>query len=545
MFSRWSFFFQFLGDDRQASRAEQVVKHGCSMEHDIDNTCKVESNDEKLGLGKRLEWKMDGKVMFSMQDLGVESKARPRLGLLPPQLYMLPELQELTRNYSLVPVCIQEGDWSEDSIKSWAEKLRKEGVTAVVGFAQKDAWHHCLLNRALGSDSISPLAYLMSMNKFMQRASVDLTPGFWFMSVNPDVEKDNSTLISKVPTEQWPCMLKNTSLSLGAGVFKCEDEQRMAEILDAYRENEALRTSIANTTLAITSRLSEAERALSAEMCGGPPPPFLAEHLIDMNAGWVEYCYEGLVDSSGTLVHYGLTEEVYFEDHTGLAYITPPMNLHPKQIPKTKQFLEKFMGKLIEAGYRRQFCNVEFWVSGGKEEDREPKMVLCEINPRCAHTFHYGYKFSVGSNLYRDNFELVLHDTLPSATPLSEWESGGFRVCCEMLINVKNQVDPTTGHVIVDISGKKANECVDYGLLDSLQSQGRAQLVRRIKAPSYVLTKDDANAGPGTTLAQVWFSGPTHEAVAKMEVKLRQQLYKISQPGAVYPKFWSELAAIS
>ena len=61
---------------------------------------------------------------------------------------------------------------------------------------------------------------------------------------------------------------------------------------------QALRASIANTTYAITSRLSEAvirlqsannvmvagelsriglqtkEKALSAEMCGGPPPPF-------------------------------------------------------------------------------------------------------------------------------------------------------------------------------------------------------------------------------------------------------------------------------
>ena len=149
---------------------------------------------------------------------------------------------------------------------------------------------------------------------------------------------------------------------------------------------------------------------------------------------------------------------------------------------------------------------MEFWVLGGEREDGVPEMVLCEINPRCAHTFHYGYKFSVGSNLYRDNFDLVLHDTLPSETPLSQWASGRFQVCCEMLINVKNQVDSTTGQIIVDVSGKKACECVDYGVLDALESQGKVQLVRRIKPPEYVLTKDDANAGPGTTLLQVCLS---------------------------------------
>ena len=218
MFSLWSFLVELVG--------ERKAEQSCPMEqHDIDNMREHESNEdlERGEMGKLLQWKVDGKVIFSMQELGVSEKARPQLGLLSPQPYMLSELQKLTSRYSFVPVCIKEGDWSEETIQAWAEKLRNQGVTAVVGFAQKDAWHHCLLNRALGCDSISPLAYLTSMNKFMQRASADLTPGFWFMPVDPEVEKDNSLIICKVPAQQWPCMLKNTSLSLGHGVFKCED----------------------------------------------------------------------------------------------------------------------------------------------------------------------------------------------------------------------------------------------------------------------------------------------------------------------------------
>jgi hypothetical protein len=74
---------------------------------------------------------------------------------------------------------------------------------------------------------------------------------------------------------------------------------------------------------------------------------------------------------------------------------------------------------LTKAGYLKQFFNIEFFCTLNTSNG-EPEFCLCEINPRCAHTFHYGYKYAYDCNLYRDNFELVLNNKQSTKSPWTE-----------------------------------------------------------------------------------------------------------------------------
>ena len=47
-------------------------------------------------------------------------------------------------------------------------------------------------------------------------------------------------------------------------------------------------------------------------------PPFLLEHCVNLDDGWVEYCYEGCINEQGKLTHYGFTEELYDTEHAGI-----------------------------------------------------------------------------------------------------------------------------------------------------------------------------------------------------------------------------------
>ena len=120
----------------------------------------------------------------------------PRSGLLNPQAYMTTYIEELKRFYDIRILNPDEKNFAPEYIKEWAQKCRDQGIDKICGLAQKDSWHHALINRELGHVSISALAYLIAMNKFMQR-TIEEKP-FWFEPCDPDKE-DDETLAAKVP----------------------------------------------------------------------------------------------------------------------------------------------------------------------------------------------------------------------------------------------------------------------------------------------------------------------------------------------------------
>lgn len=441
-----------------------------------------------------------------------------KLGLLPPQAYMKEELDKLYKVYDVVQVPAKEGDWSEEHVKYLVDFCKKKGVHSVVGFAQKDAWFHALINTGLGHVSISPHAYLIAMNKYMQR-TIEKKP-FFFAPISPD-EATNEELAALVPENEWPFMLKNTSLSLGRGVFMIKTKEEMFEILDEYRSNEQLRKEIANTNDAITSRMSAEEKAGL-----GPVPPFIAEHRVDLSRGWVEYCYEGCVDAEGNNTHYGMTEEVYFEDHQSLAYVTPPVSYPHEFIPELEGYVGGYMEGLIAKGYLKQFYNIEFWATFNTP-DGKPEYAFCEINPRCAHTYHFGYLFAYDTNLYRDNWDLVLENKSPELTPWIEWKEGSNKYCTEILLTAKQE--------------GKVGDILDYKYIDKIEKSGEVKLIRHIKDRNYVLNADDAKSGAGCTMLQIWIVTDTPQEAAKREMEIRKAAYK-EDLGWTYPKIWTDLA---
>lgn len=446
--------------------------------------------------------------------------SKPRLGLLPPQAYMKEELDKLYKEYDVKIIDIAEGDWTQASIDKAVQFCKDNNLPCVVGFAQKDSWHHPLINKGLGNVSIKPTAYLIAMNKYMQRTIEK--DSFFFTAIDPE-KYTNEELIKKIPETEWPFMLKNTSLSLGRGVFRIKNPQDMEEILDYYRSATKLRGEIKATNDAIIERMSQAEKDALPEV-----PPFVAEHMVDMTRGWVEYCYEGCVNEEGVNTHYGMTEEVYFNDHQSLAYITPPCSYNEKYIGELESYVGGYMEGLIERGYLKQFYNIEFWATFNSE-DGSPDFAFCEINPRCAHTYHYGYLFAYGTNLYRDNWELVLNNKNPTSTPWNKWKEGGAKICCEILITAKVEA--------------KVSDILDYDYVDKIE-KGEVKLIRHIKDREYTLTTDDAKSGAGCTLLQIWIVTDTHKEAALREVEIRKNIYKMKFDWE-YPTIWKQLTGDS
>ena len=73
---------------------------------------------------------------------------------------------------------------------------------------------------------------------------------------------------------------------------------------------------------------------------------------------------------------------------------------------------------MAKLGYRGQFFNIEFWVN----PEENDKLYLVEINPRAAHSYHYNYKFSFGTSLFGDNFNLARDGSEPKTNPWIEWK---------------------------------------------------------------------------------------------------------------------------
>ena len=92
------------------------------------------------------------------------------------------------------------------------------------------------------------------------------------------------------------------------------------------------------------------------------------------------------------------------------------------------------MVHLVERGYLKQFFNVEIW--GLNKADGSIDFCFCEINPRCAHAYHIPYQIAYKTNLWSDNFNLVLYNQAPTNTPWLKWRSKEYSVSCQILINV-------------------------------------------------------------------------------------------------------------
>jgi hypothetical protein len=427
---------------------------------------------------------------------------KPVVGFLGPQAYMekaFPELEKKFEIHRLHPK-----GWEKEEIDKCVAECKAKGIEAVGGFAQKDAFHHILINDALGNKTIQRLAFLYCMNKYLMR-KLETKP-FWFDFVDPDKETDEE-IVAKI--KEWPFMLKNTSLSLGRGIFRTKTPEELVATLKEYRADKALQDEINYQNKKIMEGIDP--KVLPPNI-----PPFIAEHMVDMMK-LTEYCYEGYVTAEGKIVHYGFTEEVYFANHQGLGYMTPPLNFPAKKAHLVEAYVDDYMGKLAKLGYLNQFFNIECWI--GPEDE----IYLTEINPRAAHSYHYNYLHCFGCSLFGDNWELARDGTEPKTTPWQRWKEG--------------HVDEYT--LIILITGKetgKVSEILDYEYIDHLENKENI-LVRHCKKKGDTITEVTA---AGVMLLQIWITGKTAQDTINKEIEVRSKIYKHDQGDPGYPAWWTK-----
>jgi len=94
---------------------------------------------------------------------------------------------------------------------------------------------------------------------------------------------------------------------------------------------------------------------------------------------------------------------------------------------------------------------------------------------------------------------------------------------------------------VMGSEGKKVSEVLDYSYVDHWESNNLVELVRHTKQRDYVLTADDAEAGAGCTLLQIFIKCENHNEAAAYEVAVRDMVYLIKQD-AVQPDFWLEMS---
>ncbi len=427
-----------------------------------------------------------------------------RFGVINPQPYMEPALARLGEAHEVHR--IQPSGWDADEIARWTAYCREHGIHSVAGFAQKDAFHHLLLNEGLGNTVPSRKAFFYCMNKYLMRTLED-NP-FFFAPVDPLQETDD-TIAAKIPDAEWPFMLKNTSLSLGRGVFKVRDRDELARLLAAYRADTELQRQISQQYAAYLEGVPTQEVPALA-------PPFIAEHMVDMNRA-TEYCYEGYVTAEGEIVHYGITEEIYFSNHQALGYLTPPVSISSETAAEIEAWVERYMGRLAELGYRNQFFNLEFWIMPDGD------IHLTEINPRAAHSYHYNYAYSFGSSLYRDNLLLAAGHRPRGRTPWQAWRDGAeHRYALIGLITARE-------------SGRVA-DILDHGYVDHLE-RDEGVLIRHLLGPDDVVAEEDLSAA-GVMLKQLWITGRDSREIVAREREIRSRIYRRREEELEYPPIW-------
>ncbi len=427
------------------------------------------------------------------------------VGFLSPQPYMQKAIKEMGGEFDVHT--IEAKTWEKSEIDSIATYCKENDIKSVAGYAQKDAFHHILINEALGNVVPSKLSFFYCMNKYLMRTLE--SNAFFFAPVDPLNETDEE-IIAKIPDNEWPFMLKNTSLSLGRGIFKISTKEELRATLKAYREDTELQNLIASQ---YKSYLEGVDPASVPDVV----PPFIAEHMVDMNSA-IEYCYEGYITADGKVVHYALTEEVYFSNHQALGYVTPPISIDAKMAQKIEDWVDDYMGKFAELGYHNQFFNLEFWVMPNGEIN------LTEINPRAAHSYHYNYYYSCGNSLYADNLILAAGGEPSLDNPWKKWREGEeFRYTLIILITGKE-----TG---------KVSDILDFDYVNHLE-QEEGILIRHTRDKDDVITENDMTAA-GVMLQQMWVTGASREEVIKKEHEVRQKIYKKPQTDADYPPYWS------
>ncbi|UOO81939.1 ATP-grasp domain-containing protein [Uruburuella testudinis] len=427
----------------------------------------------------------------------------PHIGFLGPQAYMAKAIADMSTRMTVHKLYPQ--SWDEDEMDAVAAECRRLGIGVVAGFAQKDAFHHILINERLGNTAPLRLAFLYCMNKYLMR-TLEADP-FWFDAVDPLHESDEE-IIAKI--KEWPFMLKNTSLSLGRGIFKIKNERELKAVLADYRADTGLQALIAHQNQTFM-------QGIAAEALPPVVPPFIAEHMVDMNSA-IEYCYEGYITTEGEIVHYALTEEIYFSNHQALGYLTPPMSIDAAAASKIEAWVNNYMGRMAALGYVGQFFNLEFWMMPNGS------IALTEINPRAAHSYHYNYLYSFGNSLYEDNLALAAGGRkLPGKTPWQKWRDGDdFQYTLIVLITGK-----TTG---------KVADILDYDYVDALENR-EGILIRHNRGRNDILTDSDMTAA-GVMLLQLWITGATQSDMIAKEREIRSKIYRQAQAEAGYPPYW-------
>ncbi|NRA55889.1 MAG: hypothetical protein HRU23_17260 [Gammaproteobacteria bacterium] len=431
--------------------------------------------------------------------------SKKHIGFLSPQPYMASGIKEMEQDFNVHALDVK--SLHPDDIQAVVNQCKALGISAVAGYAQKDAFPHILINEQLGNDVPSRLAFFYCMNKYLMRTLE--SNAFFFAPVDPLTETDDE-ILAKIPDDEWPFMLKNTSLSLGRGIFKIASPDELRATLKAYREDAALQELIAGQYKSYLSGVDPTTIPAVA-------PPFIAEHMVDMNSA-IEYCLEGYITGDGKIVNYALTEEVYFSNHQALGYVTPPISINANMATKIEQWVEDYMGRLAHLGYRNQFFNLEFWIMP------DGTINLTEINPRAAHTFHYNYLYSCNNSLYGDNLLLAGGEEPSANNPWQKWRSG-------------KQLRYT---LIVLITGKETgtvSNILDYDYIAHLEHQ-EGILIRHNRQKDDVLTDDDMTVA-GVMLLQMWIVGDNKEDVISKEHEIRANIYRKTQSDIDYPPYWS------
>ncbi len=430
--------------------------------------------------------------------------SKPNIGFLGPQPYMQKAIDDMRNRLTVHE--LNPKTWENEEMDAIAQVCRDKQITSVAGFAQKDAFHHILINERLGNTVPSRLAFLYCMNKYLMR-TLEADP-FWFDYVDPMNESDEE-IIAKIT--EWPFMLKNTSLSLGRGIFKIKNEDELRAVLKDYR---------ADTELQALIEFQNEQYMIGMPKSELPPviPPFIAEHMVDMNVA-IEYCYEGYITADGEIVHYALTEEVYFSNHQALGYVTPPISIDSDMANKIEAWVDDYMGRFAKLGYVGQFFNLEFWIMP------DGTIALTEINPRAAHSYHYNYQYSFGNSLYEDNLTLAAGGKrLDGKTPWQKWRDGDDFVYTLIVLITANE----TG---------KVSDILNYDYVRQLE-EDEGILIRHTRQKDDVLTDNDMTAA-GVMLQQMWITGKTKQAVIAKEHEIRQKIYKTPNQDSNYPEYWS------
>jgi len=77
---------------------------------------------------------------------------KPTVGFLGPQPYMQAAIESLRQRFDVH--LLNPKTWDDEEIDQVVAYCQQQGIEAVGGFAQKDAFHHLLINEKLGTRSL-------------------------------------------------------------------------------------------------------------------------------------------------------------------------------------------------------------------------------------------------------------------------------------------------------------------------------------------------------------------------------------------------------